>query len=694
MNEAVSPGPVSILAVPAWEKGRGGGHLNRSITVVRSIRSAGGGAWLYLPPAALRDDDGGVSGLPARNFTDLLVGEEELTLRPWSLIVLDRFRCPPEELRRWIALGPVLGIDEGLSRSGCDFLIDLLPGLSYKRGIFPGEEAPNLLAPSLLPLPRRRRPSFFTAVPSGTISAGSAVPPSAPRVLISFGAEDPADLSVEAALALAGRFSLTVVLGERRRNNGEDRKTLEKMGCRVILSPAFPNGEPLKETLADYDAALTHFGLTAFEALRARTPALLLNPGPYHEKLSRRAGLVSAGQGRRGLANLLPLLLDSRKLAEQSERAARRWGLEGEDRDRTNGSPKASQDLAALLMESSPRVHRFCPLCGGAADPARPHRVLGRFPGRTYRRCSCGALYMDRLSPPPVEYNRDYFFSAYQKQYGKTYLEDFPQLKKTGARRLECIRALLARENAGKNAPARRPPKPRLLDIGCAYGPFLAAAREGGFDPQGQDPVLEAVTYVRETLGLKARRGFFPRDLPGDLSLSPPGRGGKGPQFDAVTLWYVIEHFEEPGEALKALNGLLKTGGVLAFSTPSFAGVSRRKSPQAFLEKSPGDHWTIWDPPGCAGILARYGFTVKKLVFTGHHPERFPLAGPLLKPGPDSASPRRGAAYRLLTILSGLFRLGDTFEVYALKTRDLSAEDPVKKAGGVRREVSMGGIHD
>jgi hypothetical protein len=125
----------------------------------------------------------------------------------------------------------------------------------------------------------------------------------------------------------------------------------------------------------------------------------------------------------------------------------------------------------------------------------------------------------------------------------------------------------------------------------------------------------------------------------------------------------VIEHFEEPGKALGIINGLLKPGGILAFSTPSSRGISRKKSITSFLEHSPSDHWTIWDPFRCDAILVNYGFSIRIRKITGHHPERFPLIGPRLKPGP---------VQRFLTMVSVLFGLGDTFEVYAVKIRDIT----------------------
>jgi SAM-dependent methyltransferase len=262
-------------------------------------------------------------------------------------------------------------------------------------------------------------------------------------------------------------------------------------------------------------------------------------------------------------------------------------------------------------------------------------------------------VYMLRPTPPPIEYETDYFFGFYKKQYGKTYLEDFPQLIRAGKERLERIGALLERSGG----PGER----RLLDIGCAYGPFLAAARDAGFLPLGIDPAPDAVRYVREELHIPALRGFFPLS-PEDLPPEPEGRDLSRDQgFRVISLWYVIEHFEDPRRVLGEIFRLLAPGGVLAFSTPSFSGISGRKSPRLFLEKSPPDHWTIWTPRRCGRLLAAHGFRVKKIVITGHHPERFPLAGRF-------AADKRGWAYRFLFLLSRIFRLGDTFEVYAVKS--------------------------
>jgi 2-polyprenyl-3-methyl-5-hydroxy-6-metoxy-1,4-benzoquinol methylase len=260
---------------------------------------------------------------------------------------------------------------------------------------------------------------------------------------------------------------------------------------------------------------------------------------------------------------------------------------------------------------------------------------------------------MMRLNPTPITYREDYFFADYKKQYGKTYLEDFPHLVEMARSRLWQINNLLQINkllHIKKLLQKKNLEKPlRVLDIGCAYGPFLQAAKNEGFDVCGIDPAKEAVNYVTETLKISAVQGFFPNiDLPQNILQDG---------FDVISLWYVIEHFEDAQSALQKISAWLKPGGVLAFSTPSGTGISARRSRKDFLEKSPADHWTIWNPQKMQNALKPHHFKIKKIVVTGHHPERFPFV-----------NKQKGFLYTVVHFVSRCFGLGDTFEAYVTKS--------------------------
>jgi SAM-dependent methyltransferase len=601
---AQAPSGGFILVVPCLEKGRGGGHLSRSLALTASLRENGRDAFLWVPQVE-REETLTAIGSLAKGFNPRWIMSSlppEPEERP-CFIVLDKFRTSRLEFKSWSALAPLVGIDEGgPCRENFDFLLDLLPPLE-------GVKKANRRAPGLLPLPGNRRAAFC----AGPLPPGG-------RILVSFGAEDPAGLSFPAARALAAAFPGEITLIAPAGGPGVFGRAAGVLPPHVRVPGALPE---LKERFADYDLLVTHFGLGAFEALYARVPVLLVSPTAYHERLGKNAGLLSAGRGLaacRRLGSLLPRPGFYEALCRSCEKTARRYGLEAE-------KTRSLGDYLAGCFPGSSRPQ-------GAS-------LLARFPERTYWRFKDRKLViMKRLTPPPVEYETDYFFGFYKKQYGKTYLEDFPNLEAAGRRRIKHIRALLKIGETGT---------PALLDIGCAYGPFLAAARDGGFAPLGLEPAGDAARYVEDKLGIPCIHGFFPESLPGDT-----------PPFEVVTLWYVIEHFQDTGRVLAAIRRILKPGGVLAFSTPSFSGISGRKSLSAFLEKSPQDHWSIWSPSTCASYLKKHGFTVKKILVTGHHPERFPLVGPFLA--------GKGLLYRFFFALSRFFRLGDTFEAYAVKT--------------------------
>jgi len=612
-----------ILIVPEYRPNHGGGHLCRCIELTRDLRARGLFAWLFLPPDA---ETGNL--FQTMNFNQewrITDGQIANNKEQIEFIILDRFQTTGEELSRWKKIAPVIGIDEGgKCRDSFDFLIDIL--VPEKMGDPPA----NITSVSLLKFPPKALPQKR---PTGDVL----------KVLITFGQEDAAGLGQKTARALSSIDGIDITLQRGALAKGE-----AEYPPNVRVIEAIPR---LAEHLGEYDLVVTHYGITAFEALFAGTMVLLASPTTYHAKLAKAAGFItfnpkslhaearSRGGEKKNFQITASCLCASARdnylneLKIHCEELAARYGLD-----------KESESLVDLLCGFSPRVYRHCSVCGLQA----PTNSIYRSRDRTYRRCGkCGVIYMDRSCPPPIEYGKEYFFESYKRQYGKTYLEDFQNIKAEGKRRLKIINSFL---------PAKKSSEDRsLLDIGCAYGPFLAAAREEGFSPAGIDPSEDAVRYVQQELSIPAVQGFFP-----DSPLPIPNSSFPIPHssYDAVTLWFVIEHFTDLKAVLAEVKKILKPGGIFAFSTPSFSGVSGRSSLRHFLSASPADHFTIWSPVMCKKALALYGFKVKKTVSIGHHPERFPLLGKFAKS-------KKSPLYKPLLAISRLFKLGDTFEIYS-----------------------------
>ena len=97
-------------------------------------------------------------------------------------------------------------------------------------------------------------------------------------------------------------------------------------------------------------------------------------------------------------------------------------------------------------------------------------------------------------------------------------------------------------------------PPGRVLDVGCHIGLFLEVARKSGWDAWGVEPSSWAADRAHAR-GLQVIHGALTEsDLPCD-------------SLDAVTMWDVIEHLNDPLGALRHCLGLLKPGGVIAVCT-------------------------------------------------------------------------------------------------------------------------------
>ena len=576
-----------ILVVPCVETGRGGGHFTRSVNLVQNLRSSGCNAKVFIKH--FRPELIDLSG------EDILTTEAENDIK---YIILDRFRTPLNELEYWKKIAPVIGIDEGgKRRDNFDFLIDMLIPKKLAK------PSANIYSPELLNTKSMKQPDRLSRIPFSFNKEKI-------KVLISFGQEDSAGLGIKSAKMLSSinnkDFDITLICGRLASAKAHDLPFVRTLD-------AIPN---LAEHLFEYDLVITHYGITAYEALFASVQVVLLSPTPYHKKLARAAGFYHLQNVRK---------LNINKILQHYKNSSLKNIIYSDN--------KPSISFAELCAGFSLHVNRQCPLCNANI----PKRSIARFNDRTFRKCKrCGIIYMDRLTPAPIEYEKEYFFNSYKKQYGKTYLEDFNSIKESGIRRIKEIKKIM-KKNPQNNS---------LLDIGCAYGPFLSAAKEQGFNPTGIEPAEDAVNYVIEKLGIPVIHSTFPLKSHKITS-----------SFDVITLWYVIEHFSDCASIYTEIKKILKPGGMLAFSTPSYSGISGRKNIKTFLFASPADHYTIWSPKMVRKALKTTGFKVIKIISSGHHPSRFPVLGKFAK--------KKNFVYLLLSALSRFFKLGDTFEVYA-----------------------------
>ena len=189
-------------------------------------------------------------------------------------------------------------------------------------------------------------------------------------------------------------------------------------------------------------------------------------------------------------------------------------------------------------------------------------------------RClKCGQIMQNPL-PSAEQLNRGY--SAQYAPYRPGWKEAGRPLWKI-LRDLTTARRLRRLERYGSGG--------RLLEVGCGAGDFLYAAKRAGWDVKAVEYSDVLAEALRSELGFDVRAGDL---VPG---LWEPH------SFDAVVMWSVLEHLQNPLQALATASSYLKPGGVLFIQIPTLYGVQRG---MRFRQ-----YWALLDLPRHLGFFGK-----------------------------------------------------------------------------------------
>ena len=136
----------------------------------------------------------------------------------------------------------------------------------------------------------------------------------------------------------------------------------------------------------------------------------------------------------------------------------------------------------------------------------------------------------------------------------------------------------------------------RTLEVGCGAGHFLTAAEAAGFEAWGTEIAISALDRLRA-------RGF--RVLAGNL----PDLQLPADHFDAVILFEVLEHLDDPLTYLLEARRVVRQGGALLLTTPNFNSLSRRLLGHRWRVVDP-EHLILFTPRGLRIALERAGFRI------------------------------------------------------------------------------------
>lgn len=147
----------------------------------------------------------------------------------------------------------------------------------------------------------------------------------------------------------------------------------------------------------------------------------------------------------------------------------------------------------------------------------------------------------------------------------------------------------------------RLTPAGKLLDVGCGMGNFLNAALAAGWDAHGVEPSPYASKLAIDRFGDRVRNELLSTDsFPKET-------------FDAITIWYVLEHVPDPKSVLETANTLLRPGGKLFVAVPNWNYIRIRRHLISLFIGHPGSvhaHEHLYQYTSCTlrNLLVRTNF--------------------------------------------------------------------------------------
>lgn len=252
---------------------------------------------------------------------------------------------------------------------------------------------------------------------------------------------------------------------------------------------------------------------------------------------------------------------------------------------------------------------------------------------------NCGLVYAN------PRWDNDALLRAYSEVEDEVY-----QRERIG-RELTFERHLRALEQKTGPANGRS-----LLDVGAYLGVFVEAAAAAGWDAWGVEPSAWAAAEAR-------RRGL--NVIEGTQDAMELGQR----RFDVVTMWDVIEHFDDPSTELRKVHQRLKPGGWLVVHTMDinslFARVMGERWPWLM-----DMHLYYFSRKSLAAMLVKNGFSV---VWSGAQGRYLRLS--YLTSRVSGLNRHLGRFSRFLVKSLGLgdkaipINLGDLFTVYGRRSR-------------------------
>ena len=143
--------------------------------------------------------------------------------------------------------------------------------------------------------------------------------------------------------------------------------------------------------------------------------------------------------------------------------------------------------------------------------------------------------------------------------------------------------------------------KGKILDVGCGDGDFLKFMKDHGWGTYGIEPSSSGAKLAKGKLNGKIyntvlEKAKFPNNF-----------------FDAVTIWHVLEHVDNPGKMIKEVERIMKRNGLLIIAVPNIGSIQAKIGGKKWFHLDVPRHLHHFSTKTLKALMKSNGFKVDKV---------------------------------------------------------------------------------
>lgn len=138
----------------------------------------------------------------------------------------------------------------------------------------------------------------------------------------------------------------------------------------------------------------------------------------------------------------------------------------------------------------------------------------------------------------------------------------------------------------------------KLFDIGCSYGFYSKVFKDHRYNVTGIDISEKAIKYAKKYFKLNLITGNFEKYK------------SRNNYYDVITMFDIIEHFQNPQQIIRKVHQLLKDKGIVIIQTPNIDSLIEKLCRTKWFWLLVPQHLFLFNKPSLSRILTENGFKI------------------------------------------------------------------------------------